>query len=155
MKRYGLKLCQLLRRLVSCFTPGNKKALSGNPETTKFFRILRNRSQAAWYFEVLNGPSYGRHFSADAPVIRIGRAPENHIQLADPKISRFHAEIYQRGTSLFLKDLCSTNGTLLNGKRLIKETRLKTDDRVSLGDSIIQVRQSENASYQSRSGAES
>jgi pSer/pThr/pTyr-binding forkhead associated (FHA) protein len=153
MKRYSSRLRQFLQRLNIRFTPGNKRVLSGNLETTKSFRVLRIRSQATWYFEVLSGLSSGRHFSVDAPVIRIGRAPENHIQLDDPKISRFHAEICRRGAALFLKDLRSTNGTLLNGERLRKETRLKAGDRVSLGDSIIKLRQSNSTDFQNGSGA--
>jgi hypothetical protein len=139
MRKYWLKLRQLLWRSTIRFETSDGKAPSGNSETTKFFCVRRSGPQEICYFEVLTGPARGRRFTVDAPVIRIGRALENHIHLDDPKISRFHAEIRCRGASLFLKDLHSTNGTLVNGKRLAREIHLKADDQISIGDSEIQL----------------
>jgi pSer/pThr/pTyr-binding forkhead associated (FHA) protein len=139
MREYWLRLRRLLWRSTIRFEIGDRKASSGNSETIKFFRVQRSGPQDGCYFEVLTGPACGRRFTVDAPIIRIGRAPENHIYFDDPKISRFHAEIRRRGASLFLKDLHSTNGTLVNGKRLVREIRLKADDQISIGDSEIQL----------------
>ena len=62
----------------------------------------------------------------------IGRAPENSIRLDDTSVSGRHAEIVVVGENCYLKDLGSTNGTLVNGQP-VKETQLRAGDRVRFG----------------------
>ena len=57
-------------------------------------------------------------------------------------VSREHAAIFGRGEEVMIEDLGSTNGTLLNGKRLdpyIPEI-LKHGDQLQLGRLLIEVR---------------
>jgi pSer/pThr/pTyr-binding forkhead associated (FHA) protein len=57
-------------------------------------------------------------------------------------VSREHACIFARGRTLMVEDLGSTNGTLLNGKRLdpyIPE-QLNHGDQLQLGKLLIEVR---------------
>ena len=47
---------------------------------------------------------------------RIGRAPDNNIQIKDDgKVSRYHCELSRRGNQFYLVDLGSSNGTMVNG----------------------------------------
>jgi len=48
--------------------------------------------------------------------LRIGRDPANDLQLDDPNVSRFHAEITRVGDRVLLRDLGSRNGTLVDGE---------------------------------------
>ena len=48
----------------------------------------------------------------------IGRSKECEIQLADPNVSRRHAELRQEGAAYWLVDLGSTNGIEVNGRRI-------------------------------------
>jgi phage tail-like protein len=56
-----------------------------------------------------------------AGVLRLGRLPDNDIRLDDGKISRHHAELRVEVTGLTLTDLGSSNGTFLDGTRLLPD----------------------------------
>ena len=72
----------------------------------------------------------------DGPVIQIGRAPGCEIVLDDRNVSRRHAEIRRRGPVVVLVDLDSTNGTIVNGRR-VREHPLSDGDRITLGNSRL------------------
>ena len=71
---------------------------------------------------------------ADKPLLKIGRWGSN-ILLVDPSVSKEHAEICKRGTSYFISDLGSKNGTFLNKNPIpeMKETQLQQNDVVAIG----------------------
>jgi DNA-binding NtrC family response regulator len=56
-------------------------------------------------------------------------------------MSRQHAKIRPGADGHEIEDLNSRNGTFLNGKRVTKATRLKSQDVVSLGDTLLVVDQ--------------
>jgi FHA domain len=64
--------------------------------------------------------------------ITIGRGPDNAIVINDPSASTHHARLVLEGDTYRLKDLDSTNGTLVNGT-LVTETVLRFDDRIRFG----------------------
>ncbi len=67
----------------------------------------------------------------------IGRRPDNHLVLEDPRVSRVHAQIRARRNKFILFDLNSTGGTFVNGQRVYQH-QLKPGDVISLaGVSII------------------
>jgi diguanylate cyclase (GGDEF)-like protein len=71
---------------------------------------------------------------------RIGRAPENTVQLLDGSVSRHHAAIGTDATdAVWLTDLASTNGTYLNGKRLTPHVAypVQDGDRIQFGSTVI------------------
>jgi predicted component of type VI protein secretion system len=69
-----------------------------------------------------------------------GRAPTCDFQLDDPTVSSDHLEITRHGlTALVATDLGSRNGTLLNGQRLLRPTRLKDGDTLTLGTSRLRL----------------
>ncbi len=81
----------------------------------------------------------GREFLVSGEAT-IGRAPECAIVLSDDFISARHARIYERGGRLWVEDLRSTNGTLLNGHRLRRPAALRTGDRLRIGDILLGFR---------------
>jgi sigma-B regulation protein RsbU (phosphoserine phosphatase) len=87
--------------------------------------------------EVQSDEGRGRRVSMTGPRIVIGRGRESDVFLPDYRLSRRHAEIEQRGDAYFLVDLGSTNGTFLNGQRVIGERRLRDGDLISLGESRL------------------
>lgn len=75
----------------------------------------------------------GDRFSLAESVITIGRHPDSNLVLADPNVSRNHAEIRPQGERFVVVDLGSTNGTRVNGVRV--DTQLLDDgDEVSFGN---------------------
>jgi Protein of unknown function (DUF3662)/FHA domain len=69
----------------------------------------------------------------------IGRSKDCDVQLADPNVSRRHAELRQEGTAYWVVDLDSTNGLEVNGKRL-KRAKLDDGDSVTVGSTEITFR---------------
>lgn len=67
-----------------------------------------------------------------------GRLPSNEVRLISAGTSRRHAHIHAQQAEgrveYWLADLGSTNGTLLNGKRVTIPCRLKSGDGIRLGD---------------------
>ena len=75
----------------------------------------------------------GDRFALTESVISIGRHPDCNLVLADPNVSRNHAEIRPQGDGFVVVDLGSTNGTRVNGVRV--DTQLLQDgDEVSFGN---------------------
>jgi hypothetical protein len=69
--------------------------------------------------------------------VTIGRSRQCDVVLNDPNVSRQHAEIRPRGGSWVLSDLGSTNGSILNGRRIEGPEVVKAGDEVEIGTSKI------------------
>lgn len=72
----------------------------------------------------------------DAPVFRIGRGPDNDLQLGAPDISREHAEIVTRGDAWVVHDRGSRTGTFVNGAP-VTEKRLTHGDEIVFGHGTV------------------
>ncbi len=66
----------------------------------------------------------------------IGRSSACDVALDDASASRRHAELRRRGGKTVLVDLDSTNGTLVNGRR-VREAPLRAGDRITIGTTTI------------------
>jgi FHA domain-containing protein len=71
--------------------------------------------------------------------VTIGRSKDCDIQLADPNVSRRHAEVRQEGAAYWAIDLDSTNGMEVNGRRQ-KRAKLRQGDRITLGSTELVFR---------------
>lgn len=69
----------------------------------------------------------------------IGRMKGNTIALDDSSVSLSHAKITRINGEFFLKDLNSTNGTMLNGQS-INEARLRDGDQIKIGEVVAHYR---------------
>ena len=85
-------------------------------------------------FTHLIGPKKGERVQFDSERISIGRAPNNMLCLGDGarRVSSHHAEITQQGDQFVLRDLGSTNGTIINGRRVVV-SELSHDDLIEFG----------------------
>jgi pSer/pThr/pTyr-binding forkhead associated (FHA) protein len=81
---------------------------------------------------ILEGPDRGKSFFFDRIEITVGRTMENDLVLPDPGISRQHMSIRDKGGAYTLKDLGSSNGTKLNGRKVRAEV-LRPGDVITLG----------------------
>jgi hypothetical protein len=66
----------------------------------------------------------------------IGRSKDCDVQVADPNVSRRHAEIRQEGATWWLVDLDSTNGVEVKGKR-VKRLKLEDGTRFTIGSTEL------------------
>src|SRR3970040_2103444 len=80
---------------------------------------------------VLEGADTGSRITLSRTRTVLGRR-DAHILLNDPEVSSLHAAIAVEGNRYSLRDLRSTNGTFLNGKR-IEEAELSHLDEIRLG----------------------
>ena len=78
----------------------------------------------------------GEHYPIDKGVVVLGRSQDCDIQLADPNVSRRHAEVRQEETTYWIVDLGSTNGMEVNGRRL-RQSKLEDGDRIVLGSTEV------------------
>ena len=62
------------------------------------------------------------------PEMTIGRAEHNHVVLASPRVSRFHAALATDGPVVTIRDLGSRNGTFVNGKRIEMQILVNGDN---------------------------
>lgn len=72
--------------------------------------------------------------------ITIGRDPGADLVIADGFVSTRHARVDPSERGPVLKDLESTNGTVVNGRRVKRPTLLKRGDSVALGKVVLEVR---------------
>ena len=83
--------------------------------------------------KIVAGNDTGKTIYLEAPITLIGREEECHIQLDDARVSNRHAMVYFASGEFRVRDLNSTNGTIVNGKRVTKQF-LKAGDLVRCGN---------------------
>ncbi|MEU9609158.1 DUF1707 and FHA domain-containing protein [Streptomyces sp. NPDC048057] len=66
--------------------------------------------------------------------LRIGRDPGNGLRLSHESVSRAHAELSLRHGVWILRDLGSTNGTTVNGRRVTGAIPVRAGDAVTFGN---------------------
>jgi len=86
----------------------------------------------------VKGTSIGNVYPLNkkGPII-IGRGKECDIHILDLKVSRVHCQIYNKDGFFYIKDLNSTNNTLLNKSILESEKKLNIGDIIEIGDSVL------------------
>ncbi len=86
---------------------------------------------------VLTSPSE-RIILAYAPVA-IGRLASNQVVLADPQVSRRHAEIWPQQHGYSITDKGSTTGTFVNGRQLTADIPylLTSGDEIHIGQTTL------------------
>jgi pSer/pThr/pTyr-binding forkhead associated (FHA) protein len=82
--------------------------------------------------EVVSVEVEGRTIPIEKRRAVIGRSRECDVQVADPNVSRRHAELRQEGATYWLVDLDSTNGIEVDGRRQ-KRVKLENGTRVTIG----------------------
>lgn len=87
-------------------------------------------------FIALQGPDKGRTLKTEDETIVIGRGSDQ-IPLTDHTVSRRHAELRASDGGWLLTDLHSTNGTWINGVRVVKPVRLKHGDQIRVGSTLL------------------
>jgi adenylate cyclase len=66
----------------------------------------------------------------------MGRHPNNTLRLVDREVSKEHCSVERVGNSFLLRDLNSSNGTFVNGRK-VRELRLRDGDEIALGNSRL------------------
>lgn len=88
---------------------------------------------------IIRGSPQGHRFFLTQNEMTIGRDPTADISIMDQSISRKHARVTKKDGAVFITDLGSQNGTLINDKRLgANQTQaLAKEDMIKIGSSIL------------------
>jgi phosphoserine phosphatase RsbU/P len=79
----------------------------------------------------------------DKPLFTIGRLSTADLYLRPGDVSREHAEIARDGDQYVLRDVGSSQGTYVNGRRVLKHS-LADGDRIGLGQNDVEIVFEEN-----------
>lgn len=88
---------------------------------------------------IRSGPSAGKVYALDKPEFYIGRDNTNEMVISDPEVSRRHTRLFLQGMNYVIEDLGSTNGTAINGQRLVGPYVLRSGEVITLGEHISLV----------------
>jgi DNA-binding SARP family transcriptional activator len=75
----------------------------------------------------------GSSVTVDGCGLKIGRLADNELVIDEPKVSRHHATIVATRFGYLVTDLHSTNGTLVNGERVLGDRLLRDGDEIDVG----------------------
>ncbi|MGE5672715.1 MAG: FHA domain-containing protein [Mycobacterium leprae] len=90
--------------------------------------------------EVTAGPEKGVPYMLMQGDNHVGRAPACQIRLSDSTVSNQHAIVRITPGQIILFDNASTNGTFINGQRVLGPVALKEGDQVTLGQTTLRLR---------------
>ena len=125
-------------------TPVAPRAGTGRATgTTEAGRIprIRRGGKGAWSFVVMEPREERGHRFTLADVLTIGRDADCDISMPDDQfMSGRHAKLEVRPDGAWLVDLNSTNGCLVNGRRIQGERQLRSGDRVQTGNTVLETR---------------
>ena len=107
-----------------------------NPEE-RSAETLELPSDQKYSIAVLQGPASGEIFPVSKARMTLGRA-DCDIVLDDPECSREHAVLEVRGSRIVLRDLGSTNGTFVGGKR-VEQGELENHTEFRLGEHVLML----------------
>jgi len=82
-------------------------------------------------FLFVNGDEQ-RNIAWERNPFTIGRRTDKDLVIADPRVSRDHAEILAEGDAYYLVDLGSKHGTFVNGER-VQRRKLSPEDKIEFG----------------------
>lgn len=128
------------------------QATSGDTATTERLHTVPSEHtghgapQLTWF---LVGKPYAdadpQQFAVVTQPFRIGRSCDNELCIPDSTVSGHHAELVFSDQGLFVRDLDSTNGTLLNGRTLKVLTELRCGDILHFGAAMYTLHQATTA----------
>ena len=89
---------------------------------------------------ITSGDKTGQSLPLTGDVITIGRSADSSLVIKDDYTSTHHARLEIRGGTWILRDLDSTNGTLLGGVRVNGPTPVPMNTPVAIGSTSFEVR---------------
>jgi len=117
------------------------RELRGTPAVANMVANPEPRSRKRTWRLVVTAPeSDGRRELWVDGEATVGRGGGCTISVpSDTFVSQVHARLTERNGALWIEDLGSTNGTFVNGKQLTEAVKLRTGDRVQIGNTLIEA----------------
>lgn len=86
------------------------------------------------------GKMEGKSIPVNGSKFLIGRDPQCQLRPSSPVVSNRHCALLIRDGRVYVQDLMSTNGTLVNNKKIDKEIELRDQDHLAVGALQLGVR---------------
>jgi predicted component of type VI protein secretion system len=86
-----------------------------------------------YVLQVVRGRSATTTLKLANGVTSLGRHDDCLIRIKSSQVSRRHCEVFESGGKLMVRDLGSSNGTYVNGKRVLGQQALKPGDELTIG----------------------
>ncbi len=85
----------------------------------------------------MEGVRTGRLVEIESSSFIIGRDIKCDLMLDEDGVSREHCKIIKEGDDYLIKDLGSTNGVYVNGKKIEEPTRINANDKLRIGKTLF------------------
>lgn len=120
------------------YTQGVKKVQIPDPHTTQRLRVVPGEAnmRPGARLVVIHGANLGKTVELIDKPVTIGRAPVCSMQIEHRSVSRLHCEVWPEGDRFFVRDLGSTNSTVINDGQ-IELCELKDGDQIKVGEIVI------------------
>lgn len=116
--------------------PSERSATGAMGQTVAGFEI-RDAPDAAHYVSVFQGLTTVRSAPIEATPLVLGRDPSRAFYLPDVSVSRAHCELRLVEGAVLVRDLDSTNGTFIDGQRVVGERVLPLASVLQLGGHLL------------------
>src|SRR5947209_20234456 len=88
---------------------------------------------------IVQGRSVTNTIKLNDGVTTIGRHDDCQLRIKSSQVSRKHCEVFEKKGLLLVKDLGSSNGTLVNGKKVQGQRVLEPGDELTIGPVLLRV----------------
>ncbi len=86
---------------------------------------------------VLQGAEQGTRLYLREPRYTLGRGIGNGFRIPDSEVSRVHASLHYQDGEYWLRDEGSSNGTFVNGGRIVERVALRDGDTIQVGGTTL------------------
>lgn len=100
----------------------------------------QEQRRSATQLVVVEGDQSGTAVSLDNGTVTIGRDAGSTVVLKDDYASNHHAEVTAARGGAQLRDLGSTNGTYVDGKKVTGTTTVSPGSRIQIGRTVLEIR---------------
>lgn len=122
------------RRVLNNIPPVNDRRRSG---VSNFLRKGEGGGDH-WMISAETGPLSGLSYAIHSSLV-LGRSLDCDLAIVTPHVSRQHARLELENDHLYIEDLGSSNGTVVNGKMISGRQVLRHDDELRFHDIIFRV----------------
>jgi pSer/pThr/pTyr-binding forkhead associated (FHA) protein len=101
--------------------------------------LERDQVTMNYVLQVVRGRSATTTLKLADGVTSLGRHDDCIVRIKSSQVSRRHCEIHDVDGKLMVRDLGSSNGTFVNGKRVLGQQNLKVGDELTVGSVTLRV----------------